>query len=337
MENNELITIIVPYYKTEQSKFSHCINSILAQSYENIEIIIVDDGSGKEYESALQRLKMTDKRICIYSNNTNEGPSAARNNGFRVAKGEYILFVDSDDVISKDMVANLYQIALKTKADMIIGELKLIGNYDMDTCLNDISRVDVLTSKETIKRMITNKELGSTACGRLARREIWLSNGENIFPKGKLHEDLGTMWKIIMNCKAVAFARGEYYYYYQGDSSSIHTNKVSKQFCLDFYDSLDERNTALTNRYPDMKHEIAFSYIMYCPLIYLYAQDSTDEDWKRSIQSKLIQCYKDNYKNGIKYNDITKKQYIKFLMFRFSPSLYVFAYKKKRKLQGLRV
>lgn len=334
---NELISIIVPFYKTEQDAFEKCIKSILAQTYNAIEIIIVDDGSGEGYTQILEVVKLLDKRISVHIRSENQGLSATRNYGLKVSSGNYIIFIDSDDVISIDLVENLYSLMLSNNADMVIGELKAISSYELARCNhNDISNHAVLSTVDSLKNMVTNNGFGSTACGRLAKKEVWLSNGDEVFPVGKLHEDLGTMWKIVMKCKTIVFAKGEYYYYYQGNSSSIHTKKASKQFCEDFYDALRIRNEYLSKEYPELNVELAFSYLMYCPLIYLFSNDSDDIEWKSKIQSDLINSFRNNYKTGLLYSGLRFKQKVKFVFFRINPRLYEVSYKLMRKSKGYR-
>ena len=337
MAMTELISIIVPFYKTEQDAFEKCVKSIIAQSYDAIEVIIVDDGSGQSYTHILDDIKLLDNRISVYIRPENKGLSATRNYGLTVSNGNYVVFIDSDDVISTDLVENLYSLMISNNADMVIGELKAISSYESaQSIANDISDMSVLTNIDALKNMITNNGFGSTACGRLAKKEVWLSNGEEVFPVGKLHEDLGTMWKIVMNCKTIVFAKGEYYYYFQGDSSSIHTKKASKKFCEDFYEALNTRNEYLINRYPELNVEIAFSYLMYSPLIYLFSNDSDDSEWKSLIQRDLVESFNKNYKSGVLYSGLKFKQKVKFILFHINPKLYEISYKLMRKSKGYR-
>lgn len=335
--SSELVSIVVPFYKTGKDQFAVCMESLISQSYEDIEIIVVDDGSGSEYSDVLENEAQKDPRISIHNREVNQGLSAARNYGLKVSGGDYVIFIDSDDVVSKDMVHNLLKLSKDTGADLVIGELKAVSSYDqVSDKPNDINDNIILSTNKALSKLLTNNEFGSTACGRLAKKSVWLANGEDVFPVGKLHEDLGTLWKIFLKCSKVVFAKGAYYYYYQGDSSSIHTKKASIKFCEDFYNALSERNEFLFRECPDLTSETAFSYLMYCPLIYLFANDSEDKEWKKNIHKSLVKRFKDNYKTGKKYSGISSKQKVKLLLFYIHPKLYEISYKLMRKSQGYR-
>lgn len=115
---NPLVTIIVPVYNT-QTSLHQCISSILEQSYSNIELVLIDDGS-KDGSGKICDQYMTDSRVQIF-HKENAGVSAARNDGIRLAKGEYISFVDSDDVIEKNMIEKLMERQVASHADLVIG------------------------------------------------------------------------------------------------------------------------------------------------------------------------------------------------------------------------
>ena len=335
--SSELVSVIVPFFKTGKEQFAVCMERLTGQSYENIEIIVVDDGSGSEYSETLEKEAQRDPRIKIHNREENRGLSAARNYGLKASKGDYVIFIDSDDAVSKDLVGNLVKLSQDTGADMVIGELKAISSYEqISDKPNDINDNKVFSKNEALSKLLTNNEFGSTACGRLAKKSVWLSYGDEVFPVGKLHEDLATLWKIILNCRRVVFARGSYYYYYQGESSSIHTKKASIKFCEDFYNALYERNEFLFGECPDLTSEISFSYLMYCPLIYLFANDSEEKEWKKNIQKSRVKQFKDNYKIGKKYSGISLKQKVKLLLFYIHPKLYEVFYKIMRKSQGYR-
>mgnify|MGYP000402777769 FL=1 len=122
MKNTPLISVIVPVYKVEKY-LAECLDSICRQTYKNIEIICINDGSPDDCAEILQNYAACDSRITVITQQ-NQGLSAARNAGFAAATGEYITFVDSDDFISLIMIEELYKKAKQTNADIVVGDLE---------------------------------------------------------------------------------------------------------------------------------------------------------------------------------------------------------------------
>ena len=155
----ELISVIVPIYNSEKT-LERCLNSILQQVYNEIEVICVNDGSQDNSLSILEKFKIFDKRIKVISK-INEGVSVARNEGIKVSNGQYILFVDSDDYIEKNMILDLYQAIKKVRADIAIeGYLEIdqeraIEVYDYKNCIK---------KKEFLLKCIQNT--GGVVCAK---------------------------------------------------------------------------------------------------------------------------------------------------------------------------
>lgn len=336
--NEELISIIIPYFKTPKEQVLYCINSILNQSYKQLEIIVVDDGSGEKYSSVLNEIEEIDNRIRIIRQEHNVGLSATRNNGLKFALGNYVMFVDSDDMIHPSTLNNMMRLMKTTNADMVIGELTVIKDYFLaGQKVNDENEYEVMDNVTAIDRLLRNDGFGSTACGRLAYRRIWNRRGEEPFIQGILHEDLASTWEIINNCKTICFMRGEYYYYYQGGESDIHSKVVRDKFCYDFYSGLKKRNDTLNVLYPQLKQSLSYSYLTNIPLIYMYTFETVNPKEKKAFRQTLMSSYKKHFKSGITSPFISKKNVIKYTLFRLAPPLYLWMYKKYRKRKGLRI
>ena len=327
----------MPYYRTDPCKVNYCIHSLISQSYKNLEILVIDDGSGKEFEQTLKEIAAMDSRIKIEHLEKNSGLSAARNYGLSICRGEYVIFVDSDDMLNYSAIEKLLTALHETKTDMAIGELAVINDYTTaDVHMTYSKKIDSFNTLESLENLVINRGFGSTACGRLARKEIWYHQGMKPFIEGILHEDLAAVWKVISRCSTVSWIRGNYYYYYQGENSDIHTKKIPVKFCKDFIDALEYRNNSLLEEYKELAGAVAFSYLINCPLIYMYASMlSADEEKKRYKMWAKTLFYK-NFKEGIRYPSIKKKQYIKILLFRIHPVLYVGLHKTIRKIKRMR-
>ena len=114
---NELVSIIVPIYNSEQY-LERCINSLIKQTYKNIEIILIDDGSKDSSLSIIEKYAKQDCRI-VYISKENSGVSSSRNDGIKIAKGKYISFVDSDDYIESNMIEDMYKALVEQNVDIV--------------------------------------------------------------------------------------------------------------------------------------------------------------------------------------------------------------------------
>ena len=185
----EKISIIVPVYNVEKY-LKKCIDSIINQTYKNIEIILVDDGSKDSSGRICDEYIEKDKRI-VTIHKKNGGLSDARNEGIKKATGKYLSFIDSDDYIEENMIGNLYKSIIENDSDIstcakIIeySNKKIIKNNKSNFCINN---------NEAMKRMLTFDEIDTSACDKLFKKDLFL----NIkFPVGRYYEDIITKEKF---------------------------------------------------------------------------------------------------------------------------------------------
>lgn len=229
--NDFLISIIVPIYKVEEY-LPQCIESITRQTYSRLEIILVDDGSPDNCGKICDIYGNKDARIKII-HKKNGGLSSARNAGVLIAQGEWIMFVDADDVISKFTCERLLQIAKESAVDIVIGDVtkfyydREIKNSDR---LETKKEIRYLSREEAIQQYFYRKFAGY-ACGKLYRTDIV----KNInFPNGKLFEDAFTVYKYIEKAKGVAVIPDELYYYRQRKGGIIHSSYDTRQLDIIF-------------------------------------------------------------------------------------------------------
>lgn len=219
MKNNRLVSIIVPVYKVERF-LDGCVGSLLRQSYENLDIILVDDGSPDNCGAMCDAWAEKDGRIRVL-HKANGGLSDARNQGVALAKGEYISFVDSDDYISPDYVEYLLSLMEQTGADIACGSCRVVhgGGEDFSAqpeenvrCFDSVSFYPALC-KEHYMPLVT-------AWGKLFPADAVRANP---FPVGRLHEDEAVTYKLYHQCKKTALGTREIYAYYQNPDSITHT------------------------------------------------------------------------------------------------------------------
>lgn len=207
--NKPLISIIVPCYNVEQ--YIHkCVDTILDQTYDNLEIFLVDDGSPDNCGEICDEYAKKDARIKVI-HKQNGGLSDARNVAIDVALGEYIVFVDSDDFVASDYVETLYRLVNENDAQMGVTWHKCFDEGtepEYDTHKGKI--VKVLERDDALASMFYQKDFDTAAWAKIYRRNLF----EGIrYPKGWLFEDLPTTYRLIMKCKRVAFTNYMSYFY----------------------------------------------------------------------------------------------------------------------------
>lgn len=239
---NELISIIVPVYAVEKY-LERCVNSILNQTYKNIEVILVDDGSPDHCPVMCDEYALRDPRITVI-HKENGGLSDARNAGLAIAKGSYIGFVDSDDFIKPTMFQKLYEAMIYANADMSICMFDYVdetGNLIVSKNAQRIHFDAEVLKQEQIFEMISHAFKGYyyfiPVWSKLYKKAIF----DHIrFPLGVIHEDEFVIHHIIDQCNYVAVVDESLYEYVQRSDSIMHSGIFTTKR-LDAVDALIDR------------------------------------------------------------------------------------------------
>lgn len=232
-ESLPLISIIVPVYNVEKY-LGKCIESILAQTYKNIEVILVDDGAKDKSGEICDEYAKKDDRIRVI-HKENGGQSDARNVGIKAAEGEYLGFIDADDYIDSDMYELLYSLAEKHGA-----EISMCDVYEVyegaEVKQTDNPEEFCRDSEEAIKIIIEGRINYAYSVNKLYKKEVF----EGIeFPVGIIFEDAAIMLKLLDNATRVAFSTARKYYYFHRENSSISSSFSKKDLsCI----SVQEQN-----------------------------------------------------------------------------------------------
>ena len=217
----ELISVIVPIYNV-QKFLSKCLDCLLAQTYKNIEIILVDDGSKDGSGEICDQYAEKHEQIKIL-HQLNAGPSKARNSGLDIANGKYVVFVDGDDIVSPYLVEDLYSLIQRNHADLGIcnpvhcypgGEVKFTR----------IGEERFLSSEEAIQEMLYQSYFFVPAWGKIYPISFF---DKVRFPEGLLFEDSAIMYKLFDEAECIVFSSAELYGYVHRENS-ITTNRFSE-------------------------------------------------------------------------------------------------------------
>ena len=218
-----LITVIVPVYKVEDY-LERCVESIRNQTYQNLEVILVDDGSPDRCGEMCDELAAKDSRIQVI-HKKNGGLSSARNAGIDMAKGEYIGFVDSDDWIEPDMYENLYRAAVEYDAQIVASGLQedypdgRVRHFDPEYPAN--SQVQVYSKLEALRICLENTKITFSACDKLFHRDIFR---DIRMTEGILFEDMEMTPRCLELTQRVVYDPRPYYHYIMTEDSILRGN-----------------------------------------------------------------------------------------------------------------
>lgn len=211
-----LISIIIPVYNID-NYVSRCVESVISQSYENLDILLIDDGSDDASGEICDQYGEKYSRIRVI-HKANGGLSEARNVGIEAAKGEYIAFLDGDDFITKNYVANLFNAIEQSLCDLAISMfMNVVDGQKINLNTDDVlENFRVVSSEECLKSLLYQKGIETSAPGKIYKRELI---GDLRFPVGKLYEDVMFTVQMIARSARVAIIDNVDYMYYQRQGS----------------------------------------------------------------------------------------------------------------------
>ena len=323
MDKEDLISIIIPIYNVEKY-LEKCLNSIIGQTYNNIEIILVDDGSKDQSKEICDNYAKTDNRIRVI-HNENKGVSNARNTGIDIAKGKYITFIDADDYVDKNYVDVLYALCIKNNADITICGVK---DEDNDgNILNESNEIETkLDKKEMLKELLNEKYFFSVCWAKLYKRDI-IANirfNENM----KIGEDFEFLYKVLYNIDTVYVDTTKKLYHFLMREGSATKNgfniewKKQIDFCKKIINDVSEHYTDI-KEYAVKRY---FKAIMPCMITVLKSENNYND-------IKYLKSQLKEYKNPIAKNTlISKKQKIFFYIVMINPYILKMIFNIKKKL-----
>ena len=236
-----MVSVIIPVYNVEKY-LCECIESVINQTYKELEIILVDDGSTDDSGRICDKYKQLDTRIKVI-HKKNGGLSSARNAGIEIATGSLYTFIDSDDFIALNMIESLLYALNKTNADISVCSMTSVENLINNSFS---TKVNLYTKEETLKFILSETRIPTSACGKLYKKELFKTIR---FPDGKIYEDLGTTYRVVDLVYRIALIDTPKYYYRRTNPQSItQTTFSNKQ--LDYYVISTELENFIKEKYP---------------------------------------------------------------------------------------
>ena len=281
--NMDLISIIVPVYNV-QSYLPMCLESIVGQTYSNLQIILVDDGSPDLCPQICDEWAEKDNRINVI-HKKNGGLSDARNCGLNHVLGEYVCFVDSDDILNPNYIEWLHD-AISLNG-LKLSACDIACFYDGDTLNyeNNNSKTEIYSAEEGLRQILHGEGVRAIACNKMYKVDLLV--GEQ-FVYGKHHEDEFFTYRMIDKAERVAYVNSALYYYRQRPGSIMASFSIKR---LDALEAFLERLELLNEKYPMLYKQDKATFCVSCVSYYRYAKKLSILE-VRDIEQRIRQLRK---------------------------------------------
>lgn len=313
---NPLISIILPIYNV-QAYLDKCMKSLFLQTYENLEFVMIDDGSDIECSKLCDTYLGKDARVVVY-HKKNGGLSDARNYGINRATGEYITCIDPDDYVDCDYVEYLYKILVKYKAKMSIAQHRVY--YDNGSIKENGTYGDeALKTEQCLERMLYHDVIDTSAWGKLYHKSLF----EKVkYPKGKLFEDIGTTYALMLQCDYIAVGYESKYNYIFHNNSIVNGKFNLKK--LDLIEMTDLMATDVLNSYPNLEKAVKRRQL-YARFSTLNQMLNVGEEFEKE-KKEIVNYIKKNKMEIFKNKRAPKRDKIAVFLFSINYSLYKFCW-----------
>lgn len=324
-KNDILVSVILPVYNVEKYLIK-CLDSVIRQTYQKLEIILVDDGSTDSSGKICDDYANKDGRIKIF-HKKNGGLSDARNYGIERSTGEYLAFIDSDDYVDDDYIEFLMNLTESGKYKISLCSLHVVFTGSDRIMNKGNGKRVILNPKTCIEMMCYHEEVETAAYAKLLHRSLF----NNVrFPVGKIFEDIGTSYLLFDQCKEIPCCFVPKYYYVIRENSIVTSSFTKKK--LDFIEMTDQMADYVDEKYPDLKtatkRRRLFAYFSTLNQML----DEKDEQ-VIEIRNQLISYIKSNGFVLLKNKRVPQRDVLAYLCLKCGFSVYRAAWKTYLKIQ----
>lgn len=247
-----MISVVIPVYNTE-NYLEECLNSVVEQTYKNLDIILIDDGSTDKSGEICDIYAKKDNRIRVY-HIENSGQSVARNSGIKIANGKFISFIDSDDWIDKEFYEKMISHLEKYDADIAVCGRKLI--YPNKSIIKFVDTAPkIFNKKKALEELMLARSFDSSTCDKLYKMDLF----KNVrYPCDKTSEDHAVVYKLILNSSKIVHIGDALYYYRKGIAGSVSERIEPKSY--DLIEIKEQVVNEIVYNYPELE-KIAQTYL----------------------------------------------------------------------------
>lgn len=311
------VTVVVPVYNVEKYLI-RCIESLINQTLKEIEIILVNDGSKDKSGKICEKYALKYKNIKVI-HQLNKGLSGARNTGIKIAQGEYVGFVDSDDYVEKDMFELLYTQAKRNECEISCCGTKIIYENGVEKIITKQSGEKIFSTKEALDNYFFSDSIDVISGNKIYKKELF---NKILFPEGKIYEDMATIYKYIKNSNKIYFNSLAKYNYCKRENSISNNNFNEKT--LDLIKYCDEICDYIEKRYPNLENykvgQIQWHIVVANKMI---IANKIDKNFISKVKEKI----KKNINLVLKSEHLSIKRKIQIILFLVDFNLYVLIYK----------
>ena len=279
---NELISVIVPVYNVEKY-LKKAVQSIQNQSYKHLEIMLINDGSTDSSGDICDELAASDSRIVVI-HKKNGGVSTARNEAQKLAKGNYVIYVDSDDYIHEEMIQSLYEQLIAENADVSSCSVMNVYQNSQTPQCSDENLYFVYNQEEFLREYLIGQRVQGTLGNKLIRKEI---TDQLEFPVGKIYEDAYYHLQLVQVAKKYVVHTKPYYYYYHRNQS-LTTNPYHERDLV-YLDVYQKFYDLVNLQYPEIINE-AFFRLSYA-YFYIFDKMLLESNFDRIDAFKIVRDY----------------------------------------------
>lgn len=284
----ELISVIVPVYKVEKY-LGKCVDYLINQTYSNLEIILIDDGSPDGCPALCDAYAKRDKRIKVI-HKENGGLSDARNEGMKIATGDYISFIDSDDWIDTDAYQLMMDIMIRYDADIVECNFNYVYEHEIKEKQVNYSK-KIFNTEEALSNLISGRIFQSVVWNKIYKRKCMVGID---FEIGKINEDEFWTYQVFARAKKIVFINKALYYYLQRNTSIMGNYSLKH---LDNVEGMFNRMCFMEKYYPSL-HLIS-KLFFYRACIYHYQMILKNKEVDVDKLGKKLLC---EYRNRIKFS-----------------------------------
>jgi len=290
---NKMVSIIIPVYNVEKY-IEQCLISIINQSYKNLEIILIDDGSLDQSGNICDLYQNKDNRVKVF-HKKNGGSASAKNLGLRKVSGDYVMFVDSDDFIDRDTIRSVVNLLEQEKADIV--QTNLVEIFKDTNKLEDTSKNIKIYNKEEFLSEYLNNWKNALFCNKIYKKEVL----KNIFfIEGRYIDDEFFTYRVVLNANKIITYDLNTYYYRQRKSSVMGNLEFRKFILRDQIDFIYLRFLEIDKKIPSLKNiyieNLIDTYLIFSKSPYL--EEGTLKYLKLKIKSILGKILSYRLKNN---------------------------------------
>ena len=340
METNKeqiLVSVIVPVYNILDC-LEKCVDSLLAQTYRNLEILLVDDGSTDGTGALCDKLGEKDSRIRVF-HKENGGSSSARNYGIQQAKGEYLGFVDSDDYVEPDMYGRLLEVLRQHQGLMAqVGrnEIDVEGNLLPDICVPP-KELESISTESFLRELLLHRG-DCSFCTKLIHRSLFFpKDGETrLFPEGVLNEDFYLMVQMLSDLPELWSLPGySYHVFYRiGSNTRKQSKEEFSRVFVDIVNNADMVYDKVLQDFPQLEKE-AIRFNLYQRLDYLLHIPIAQMTRENAMYQQIVSYLKSHGRDILHNPWLTRKNRVYLMLFATAPKMVRQIHRLTMKIRGV--